>query len=735
MEPKYSRQISLKLRIPATKVSAALKLLEDGSTIPFISRYRKEATGNLDETQILDIKKESEHLEEIDARRETILKELKKQGNLTEELEKMIEEAESLSVLEDIYLPFKPKRKTKATVAREMGLEPLAKLIFGQKDFDLNKEAGKYINENVKDAGSALEGAGFIIAEWINEGKRVRESVRCLFERDAIISLTVIKGMEEEGAKYRDYFDFSEPLNKIQSHRFLAIKRAENERILRVFIQPGEGDALEIMEKLLIISKNEASEFVRAAVKDCYKRLLCPSLETELTGIAKQKADEEAISVFSNNLRQLLLAPFLGRKRILAIDPGFRTGCKVVCLNEQGDLLFNDTIYPHPPVNKTKESEKKIKDMVSKYKIEAIAIGNGTASRETAQFINSIFNGSKAVKDNESIGEDKNTEGNKKNERIKNIEDVKVFVVSESGASVYSASAAAREEFPDYDVTVRGAVSIGRRLMDPLAELVKIDPKSIGVGQYQHDVDQSKLKKMLDFVVQSCVNLVGVNLNTASKHILMYVSGLGPKIAQNIIGYRKEKGAFLTREDLKNVPKLGAKAFEQCAGFLRITGGKNLLDGSAVHPESYYVVEKIARDLKLSVADLIGSDVKSKINPADYIDDKVGLPTIEDILKELTKPGRDPREHAEDIEFKKDVFSIEDLRVGMVLNGLINNITNFGAFVDIGIKDYGLIHISELSHKFIKSPHEIVKINQKVSVKVIGIDKDRKRISLSLKDV
>ena len=708
MELKYSKKISAKLKIAAGSVSAALELLEQGNTIPFISRYRKEATGNLDEIQILDIKKESDRLVEIDSRKQTILKEIEKQGSLTAELKKIIEETDSQAILEDIYLPFKPKRKTKADTAKEMGLEPLAKLIFLQKEFDIRKEAEKYINDSVKNTDAALEGAGYIIAEWISEDKKVRQTVRRFFEKEAIVRSTLIKGMEEQGAKYRDYFDFSEPINKISSHRFLAIKRAEKEKVLKVSILPREIDCLEIMEKLLVLSKNQASGMVKAAIKDCYRRLLCPSLETELTNIARQKADEEAIKVFAENLRQLLLAPFLGRKRILAIDPGFRTGCKVVCLNEQGDLLFNDAIYPHMPVNKTEEAEKKIKDMVGKYNIEAVAIGNGTAGRETGQFINSIFNG----------------------------KDVKVFIVSESGASIYSASVAAREEFADYDVTVRGAVSIGRRLMDPLAELVKIDPKSIGVGQYQHDVDQSKLKERLDFVVESCVNLVGVNINTASKHLLMYVSGLGPKIAQNIIEYRKEKGAFLARDDLKNVSKLGGKVFEQCAGFLRIEDGSNPLDRTAVHPESYYVAEKIAGDLGLSINDIVGSgSIKDKINLPDYVDDKVGLPTLEDILAELAKPGRDPRENVDDFEFKKDVVSMEDLKIGMLLNGIINNITNFGAFVDVGIKEYGLIHISELSHKFIKSPHEVVKINQKVNVKVIDIDKDRKRISLSLKDL
>ena len=707
MESGYSKKIASTLKIAQNSVLATLQLLEQKNTIPFISRYRKEATNNLDEVQILDIKNESDRLLEIDSRRESILKEIEKQGNLTDELRKAIEETDSLTVLEDLYLPFKPKRKTKATAARELGLEPLAEIIFSQKDIDIFAEAEKYVNENVKSGETALEGAGYIIAEWINEDKRVREAVRSLFEKEAVVYSTMLKGMEELGLKYKDYFNFSEPLKKITSHRFLAIKRAENEKILKVSIIPVEEDAIRIIEKLLVSSNNQSSEFVKKSVRDCYKRLLCPSLETELTNIAKEKADGEAIRVFTDNLRQLLLAPYLGRKKILAIDPGFRTGCKIVCLNEQGDLIFNDVIYPHMPVNKTEESQKKILNLVNKYKIDAVAIGNGTASRETSYFIEAVLSGS----------------------------DVKVFTVSESGASIYSASQVARDEFPDYDVTVRGAVSIGRRLMDPLAELVKIDPKSIGVGQYQHDVDQVKLKESLDYTVESCVNSVGVNLNTASKHLLMYVSGLGPRTAQNIVEYRKENGAFSTREELKKVSKLGDKVFEQCAGFLRIEDGKNPLDGSAVHPESYYMVEKIAKDFGMEIKEVIGNDsIKARINVSDYIDDKIGRLTMEDIIKELSKPGRDPRENVEYFEFKKDVLSMDDLKEGMIINGIINNITNFGAFVDIGIKEYGLIHISELSDKYIKSPHDVVKINQKVNAKVISIDKDRKRISLSLKD-
>lgn len=705
---KHSKTISSRLKISESSVLATLKLLEQGNTIPFISRYRKEITNNLDEVQILDIKNEYGRLEEINSRKDTIIKEIERQGKLTSELKKAIEETEDLAVLEDIYLPFKPKRKTKAATAKEMGLEPLAKSIFSQKDFNLHKEAEKYINEKVKDPDAALEGAGYIIAEWINEDKAVRESIRNLFEKEAVIYSKLLKGMEEQGVKYRDYFDFSEPLKKISSHRFLAIKRAEKEDVLKVWIAPQEDDSLEIMQKLLIFSKNQASEFMKSVIKDCYKRLLHPSLETEFINMAKEKADKEAIKVFADNLRQLLLAPFLGRKRVLAIDPGFRTGCKVVCLNEQGDLLFHDTIYPHPPIGKMEESARKIKEMIDKFDIEVIAIGNGTASRETSQFINIFF-------------EDTS---------------IKVFIVSESGASVYSASSVAREEFPDHDVTVRGSVSIGRRLMDPLAELVKIDPKSIGVGQYQHDVDQSKLKESLDYTVESCVNMVGVNLNTASKHLLMYVSGLGPKIAQNIIEYRKENGAFLTRNDLKKVPKLGEKIFEQCAGFLRIEDGKNPLDSSAVHPESYYIVEKIAQDLGIDLADIVGDgNIKDKISLSNYVDGKTGILTLQDILMELAKPGRDPRENVDDFEFKKDILSIDDLKAGMILNGIINNITNFGAFVDIGIKEYGLIHISELSHKFIKNPHEVVKINQKVNVKIIDVDYERKRISMSLKQI
>jgi protein Tex len=706
METKYSKKIAHILALSEKSVIATLVLLEEGNTIPFISRYRKEATGDLDETQVLDIQKQYELLKEIDSRRKTILNEIEKQGSLTPQIKKSIEDANTLTVLEDIYLPYKPKRKTKASIAKEMGLEPLAKRIYGQQDFDIKKESLKYINKDVKNTDEAIEGAKHIIAEWINEDQRIRQEMRRIYEKEAVISSKLNKGMEEKGKKYKDYFDFSEPLKKISSHRFLAIRRAEKEKVIKASIKVKESSSLEIMQKILIRSDNDAAKLVEESIKDCCKRLLSPSIEKEFSSLAKIKADEEAIKVFADNLRQLLLAPYLGRKRVLAIDPGFRTGCKFICLNEQGDLLFHDVIFPNLKSAGKNQDIHKIRKAIRQFDIEVIAIGNGTASRETAQFIYSVVDTKK----------------------------IKVFIVSESGASIYSASDVAREEFPDFDVTVRGAVSIGRRLMDPLAELVKIDPKSIGVGQYQHDVDQARLKDSLDFVVSSCVNMVGVNINTASKHLLTYVSGVGPKMAQNIIDFRKENGPFKSRKEFKMVPKLGEKIFEQCAGFLRIEDAENPLDASAVHPESYYVVEKISSDLGMDIHELIGKNIKYKINLHDYTDDKTGLLTLEDILEELSKPGRDPRENVDDFEFKKDVLSIDDLKVGMILQGIVNNITNFGAFVDIGIKEYGLIHISELSHKYVKDPHEIVKINQKVNIKIIDVDSDRKRISLSLKE-
>ncbi len=706
METKYSKKIAHILALSEKSVIATLKLLEEGNTIPFISRYRKEATGDLDEIEVLDIQKQSEFLKEIDSRRQTILNEIEKQGNLTPQIKKSIEDANTLTVLEDIYLPYKPKRKTKASIAKEMGLEPLAKLIYGQQDFDIKKESLKYINEDVKNIDEAIEGAKYVIAEWINEDQRIRQEIRRIYEKEAVISSKLIEGLEEKGKKYKDYFNFSEPLKKISSHRFLAIRRAEKEKVIKSSIKVKESSSIEIMQKILICSDNDASKLVEESIKDCCKRLLSPSIEKEFSNLAKIKADEEAIKVFADNLRQLLLSPYLGRKRVLAIDPGFRTGCKFICLNEQGDLLFHDVIFPNLKSAANNQDIIKIGKAIKQFGIEVIAIGNGTASRETAQFIYSVVDTKK----------------------------IKVFIVSESGASIYSASDVAREEFPDYDVTVRGAVSIGRRLMDPLAELVKIDPKSIGVGQYQHDVEQARLKDSLDFVVSSCVNMVGVNINTASRNLLTYVSGVGPKIAQNIIDFRKENGPFKSRQEFKMVPKLGEKIFEQCAGFLRIEDASNPLDASAVHPESYYVVEKISSNLGMDIYELIGKNIKYKINLNDYTDDKIGLLTLGDILEELSKPGRDPRENVDDFEFKKDVLSIKDLKVGMILQGIVNNITNFGAFVDIGIKEYGLIHISELSHKYVKDPHEIVKINQKVNIKIIDVDSDRKRISLSLKE-
>ncbi len=705
MANKYSKKISLKLNIAQSNIDPTIKLLKDDNTIPFISRYRKEATGNLDESQILDIEKELNSLEEIDARRKTILKEIKKQGKLTDSLKEKIIKADSLTELEDIYLPYKPKKRTKATIAKNFGLEPLAKTIFRQDDINLEEEAKKYLTDKVKGIEDALEGARNIISEWINEDKKARDSIRSLFKKEAVIHSRVVKGKEKEGSKFSDYFDYSEPLEKISSHRLLALRRGEREKILRVMIKPEDDNAIEALNKLYVKSNNQCLKHVEIAIEDGYRRLLFPSIETEFANISKEKADQEAIEVFMKNLRQLLLAPMLGRKRVMALDPGFRTGCKVVCLNQQGDLVKNTNIYPNEPQKRVGEAEKIIKDLVKEYGIEVIAIGDGTASRETKAFIGSIdFEGK-----------------------------VKVFVVSEAGASIYSASKIAREEFPDCDVTVRGAVSIGRRLMDPLAELVKIDPKSIGVGQYQHDVDQNKLKDSLTQVVESCVNLVGVNLNTASKYLLTYISGLGPSLAQNIIDYRAENGAFDSREKLKSVKRMGDKVFEQCAGFLRIQNGKNPLDGSGVHPESYYIVKKIAKDLGCSVKELMGKKIEERVNLENYVEGKIGMPTLKDIASELAKPGRDPRDTIEQFEFKKGIASIDDLKVGMILPGIVTNITNFGAFVNLGIKHDGLIHISELSHKYIEDPSEIVKMHQHLEVKIIDIDRDRNRISLSLK--
>ena len=701
----FHKMISRFLGIPERQISSTLHLLGEGATIPFISRYRKEATGGLDEVQIEQIKEQHDKLCDIAKRKETILGTITEQGKLTAELEKRINDTWNPTELEDIYLPYKPKRKTRAEVARQKGLEPLATILLLQRENNLSAKAASFVKGEVKDVEDALKGARDIIAEQVNEDERARNAVRNQFGRQAEITAKLVKGKEEEAAKYRDYFDFSEPLKRCTSHRLLAIRRAESEGLLKVSINPDDEACIERLERQFVRGNNECSRQVGEATTDAYKRLLKPSIETEFAAQSKEKADDEAIRVFTENLRQLLLAPPLGQKRVLAIDPGFRTGCKVVCLDAQGNLLHNENIYPHPPVNKTGEAASKLRKMIEAYEIEAISIGNGTASRETEDFINhQTFD-----------------------------RQIPVFVVSEQGASIYSASKIARDEFPDYDVTVRGAVSIGRRLMDPLAELVKIDPKSIGVGQYQHDVDQTKLKKALDQTVENCVNLVGVNLNTASSHLLTYISGLGPQLAQNIVNFRAENGAFCSRKELMKVPRMGAKAFEQCAGFLRIPGAKNPLDNTAVHPESYHIVEQMAKDLKCSVDELIANkELRQKIKISDYITPTVGLPTLQDIMQELDKPGRDPRKAIKVFEFDKNVRTIADLREGMILPGIVGNITNFGAFVDIGIKENGLVHLSQLAERYISDPTEIVSIHQHVMVRVMNVDTDRKRIQLSM---
>ena len=701
----FSKMIATALNIAVHQVENTLSLLNGGATIPFISRYRKEATGGLDEVQIGEIKERSDKLTEIAKRKETILKTIEEQGKLSTELKKRIEACWDATELEDIYLPYKPKRKTRAEVARQKGLEPLATILMMQRENNLMARVRSFIKGEVKNEEEALKGARDIIAEQVNEDERSRNQIRNQFTRQAIITSKVVKGKEEEGAKYKDYFDFSEPLKKCTSHRLLAIRRGEAEGLLKVSISPNDEECTERLERNYVRGNNECSFHVREAVKDAYKRLLKPSIETEFAALSKEKADEEAIRVFAGNLRQLLLAPPLGQKRVMGIDPGYRTGCKVVCLDAQGNLLHNETIYPHPPKSEHGISARKLTKLVEQYAIEAIAIGNGTASRETEAFVT-----------------------NQRYDRK-----LQVFVVSEDGASIYSASKIAREEFPEYDVTVRGAVSIGRRLMDPLAELVKIDAKSIGVGQYQHDVDQTALKKSLDTTVESCVNSVGVNLNTASRHLLTYVSGLGPTLAQNIVDYRAENGAFTSRKELMKVPRMGAKAFEQCAGFLRIPGAKNPLDNSAVHPESYAVVEHIAKDMKCSVEELIkNKELRNKIDIKKYVTDQVGLPTLTDIMEELEKPGRDPRQNIKVFEFDKNVKTIDDLKTGMVLPGIVTNITNFGCFVDVGIKENGLVHVSQLCKQFVSDPTTVVSIHQHVQVKVIGIDKERKRISMTM---
>ena len=701
----FSKMIATALNIAVRQVENTLSLLEGGATIPFISRYRKEATGGLDEVQIGEIKERYDKLTDIAKRKETILKTIEEQGKLTTDLKKRIEACWDATELEDIYLPYKPKRKTRAEAARQKGLEPLATILMMQRENNLMARVRTFIKGEVKNEEDALKGARDIIAEQVSEDERSRNQLRNQFSRQAIITSKVVKGKEEEAAKYKDYFDFSDPLKRCTSHRLLAIRRGEAEGFLKVSISPDDNECTERLERSYVRGNNECSQQVKEAVLDAYKRLLKPSIETEYAALSKEKADEEAIRVFAGNLRQLLLAPPLGQKRVMGIDPGYRTGCKVVCLDAQGNLLHNETIYPHPPKSEHSLSARKLTKLVEQYQIEAIAIGNGTASRETEAFVT-----------------------NQRYDRK-----LQVFVVSEDGASIYSASKIAREEFPEYDVTVRGAVSIGRRLMDPLAELVKIEAKSIGVGQYQHDVDQTALKKSLDMTVESGVNSVGVNLNTASRHLLTYVSGLGPTLAQNIVDYRTVNGAFASRKELMKVPRMGAKAFEQCAGFLRIPGAKNPLDNSAVHPESYAVVEHIAKDMKCSVEDLIkNKEIRNKIDIKKYVSDKVGLPTLTDIMAELEKPGRDPRQAIQVFEFDKNVKTIDDLKEGMVLPGIVTNITNFGCFVDVGIKENGLVHVSQLCRDFVSDPTTVVSIHQHVQVKVVSIDRERKRIGLTM---
>jgi len=707
MNSKHIALISAELNISARQAENTMNLLAEGSTVPFISRYRKEVTGSLDEVQIGKIEDLQKRYKEVDERRAFIIKTITDQEKMTPELLGKIEGTWALTELEDIYLPYKPKRKTRGTQAIEKGLEPLAKLLFEQQEAAPLTAAEGFLNEQVASTDEALKGARDIMAEWINENAEVRDKLRKLFTHTSVLTSKVIEGKEEEGAKYKDYFDFSEEIHAIPSHRALAILRGESEGFLYATINPAEEDASEIINKQFVTGNNESSKQVEKAAADSYKRLLRPSLENEFRALTKEKSDAEAIEVFAENLRQLLLAAPLGPKAVIAIDPGYRTGCKVVALDNQGNMLDNDVIYPLEKNYKRDDAEALLKKWAEKYDTAAIAVGNGTAGRETEEFVKKLDFGKK----------------------------VNVFMVNESGASVYSASEVAREEFPDFDVTVRGAVSIGRRLIDPLAELVKIDPKAIGVGQYQHDVNQSSLKQSLDRVVISCVNNVGVNLNTASKHLLAYVSGLGPSLAENIVKYRKENGAFKNRTQLKKVTRLGDKAFEQCAGFLRIENGDNPLDNSAVHPERYSLIENMAAKQSCTVQDLMAKeDLRKKINPKEYVSEEVGLLTLEDILKELDKPSRDPRDEIAIFEYAEGIHKMEDLKVGMTLPGVVTNITNFGAFVDIGVKQDGLVHISHLSNRFISNPNEAVKLNQKVTVTVLEVDPSRKRISLSMKD-
>jgi protein Tex len=709
MEKEHLRKIAGETNLPQEQVKATIELLDEGATIPFIARYRKEITGTMDEVQIMGIRDRIIQLRDLDKRKEAILKSLKEQDKLSPELKDKVINAETMLALEDIYLPYKPKRRTKATIAKEKGLEPLAILIFTQELKEIDAEVLKLIDpsKELNSTEDILAGARDIIAEWINEDSESRSKVRQLFLHKAIVTSRLIKGKGEEAIKYKDYFEFSEPLNKIPSHRMLAMRRGEKELFLMMDILPLEEDAIQLLDNIFVKGRSAASEQVKLAVKDCYKRLLRPSMETEVRILSKKKADEEAIKVFTDNLRQLLLAAPLGQKNVLALDPGFRSGCKLVCLDRQGKLLMNDNIYPHEPQREVAKSAALIKKLCENYDIEAIAIGNGTAGRETENFVKNIGLSSS----------------------------IQIVMVNESGASVYSASDAAREEFPDKDITVRGSVSIGRRLMDPLAELVKIDPKSIGVGQYQHDVDQTSLKNSLDDIVMSCVNAVGVEVNTASKELLSYVSGLGEQLAQNIVEFRNEHGPFKSREALKKVPRLGDKAFEQAAGFLRIREGESPLDSSAVHPERYALVNSMAKDLGSEIKELIkNKELRTKIDIKKYVNEQIGLPTLTDILSELSKPGRDPRESFEAFQFAEGIEKMEDLKPGMKLPGIITNITKFGAFVDIGVHQDGLIHVSHLSNRYITDPSEAVKVYQKIQVTVLEVDISRKRISLSMKD-
>ena len=717
----FAKLIATALNLQERAVANTLSLLEEGCTIPFISRYRKERTGGLDEVQIAAISDRFEKLKEIQKRKETVTKTITDLEKMTPELQQRIEACWDATELEDIYLPYKPKRRTRAQVAREQGLEPLAQILLAQRERNPHHAAERFVcGDAIATPADALKGAQDIIAETVSEDERSRQQLRNAFSRQAIISSKVIKAKADtdEAAKYSDYFDWSEPLKRCSSHRLLAMRRGEDEGILRVTISPNDEEAVERLKRHYVYGNTPCGQLVAEAIDDGYKRLLKPAIETEFAALSKEKADEEAIRVFAENLRQLLLGAPLGQKRVMGVDPGFRTGCKIVCLDAQGNLLHHEAIFPHPPVNKRTEAAIAILKMVKKYQIEAISIGNGTASRETEHFVKDALAGRYNI-DASSKAIDQKPQ---------------VFVVSESGASVYSASKIARDEFPDEDVTVRGAVSIGRRLMDPLAELVKIDPKSIGVGQYQHDVDQTKLKHSLDQTVESCVNAVGVDLNTASQHLLTYVSGLGPVLAKNIVEYRKENGAFTSRAQLKKVPRLGPSAYQQCAGFLRIHGAKNPLDNSAVHPESYPIVEQMAKDHDCTVIDLINNKEKREaIDIKKYVTAEVGIPTLTDIMKELEKPGRDPREQLEEFEFDKNVSTIDDLVEGMVLPGIITNITNFGAFVDIGVHQDGLVHISQMANRRIAHPLDVVKLHQHIQVRVIEVDRRRNRISLSMK--